>query len=163
MNASFHIVGCAIAAQPDAAAIDECVEWTRRYGAEVIAHDERRAVFVQFDAISAQVILFGCRTALSRKPPLLRFGFASAVKEAAAGGEPRAGERGILQACDLAAGAQPGQVLLSSQLGSLLEVAQIEPFERLRGTRLPLPDGRIASAYEVEPRRAPAAGERPAR
>ena len=163
MNPSIHIVGCVLAAAPDAGAINDCVEWARRFGAHILDCDESRAVFVQFDAISAQVILFGCRTALSRKPPLLRFGFASAVKEAAAGGEPRAGERGILQACDLAAAAQPGQVLLSSQLGSLLEVAQIEPFERLRGTRLPLPDGRIASAYEVEPRRAAAAGERPAR
>jgi hypothetical protein len=161
-NASFHIVGCAVAAQPDAAAIDECVEWMRRYGAEILAHDERQAVFAQFDAIGAQLILFGCRAALSRRPPLLRFGFAAAVKEVAgAGGQPRAGERGILQACDLAAGAQPGQVLLSSQLGSLLQLAQIEPFERLRQRRLPLPDGRMASAYEVEPRRAPSSGEQP--
>lgn len=157
VNATFHIVGCAIAAPPDAGAIDECVQWIRRYGGEVLSHDERRLVFVQFDAAGTQVILFGCRSALAHRPPRLRFGFASAVKEAGADGRPRAGDRGVAQACDLADGALPGQTLLSSQLGTLLEMARAEPYQRLRPMRLRLPAGRTAAAYAVEPLRAASA------
>lgn len=152
-NAAFHIAGCVVAAQPDAAAIDYCVEWARRHGAEILAHDDRTALFVQFDSTSGRLILFGCGAAHSRRPSALRFAFASVVKETAgADGERRASARGLAQASDLAGGARPGQVLLSSQLGSLLQVAQVEPFERLRPTHVPLADGRRASAYEVEPR-----------
>ena len=159
MNTSLHIAGCALAAVPDAAAINDCVEWARRYGAQILSHDESKAVFVHFGATAAQVVLFGCRAALSRKPPLLRFGYASVVKEAGAGGLSRAGERGVAQASDLAAAAQSGQVLLSSQLGSLLQVGEIEPYQRLRPIRVPLADGRMASGYEVEPLRAARAGD----
>ncbi len=159
MNASFHIVGCVLATQPETAAVDECIEWTRRYGAETLAHEGGKAVFVQFDAPSAQLILHACRTALSGRLPMLRFGFASAIKETGgADGAARAGQRGVLQACDLAAAAQPGQVLLSSQLGSLLQLAELEPHERMRPMRVAMPDGRTGSAYEVEPRRAAPAG-----
>lgn len=154
VNATLHIAGCAIAAPPDLGAIDECVQWVRRYGGEILSHDDRRAVFVQFDAAGTQMILFGCRTALAQRPPRLRFGFASVVKEAGGDGRPRAGDRGVAQACDLADGALPGQTLLSSQLGTLLQMAQAEPHERLRPMRLRLPDGRTAAAYEVEPLRA---------
>lgn len=152
MNARFNIVGCAIAAQPAAAAIGECVEWVRRHGAEVLSHGPSETVFVRFDAEDGQLILFACRAAGLVGPSVLRFGFASGIKEtAAAGAAPRLGDRGIMQACDLAGAAQPGQVLLSSQLGSLLQVAQIEPFERLRPLHVRLLDGRMASAYEVQP------------
>jgi class 3 adenylate cyclase len=68
------------------------------------------------------------------------------------------GERGIAQACDLAGAAQPGQVLVSSQLGSLLQVAQIEPAARLRSTRVKLLNGRTAAAYVVDPPRGAPAG-----
>lgn len=164
MNARFHIIGCSLASQPDAASMDEFVDWAHRYGASMLSHDDRRVVFVQFDAAGAQLIMHGCRSAAARRPPLLRFGFASGVKEAlGTDGAPRAGSRGIQQACDLAAAARPGQVLVSSQLGSLLQLAQVEPYERLLSMRVGLPDGRPASAYSVEPRRAPApAGRRPA-
>jgi hypothetical protein len=159
MNASFHIVGCVLATQPETTALDECIEWTRRYGAETLAHEGGKAVFVQFDAPSAQLILHACRTALSARPPPLRFGFASAIKETGgANGAPRVGERGVLQALGLAAAAQPGQVLLSSQLGSLLQLAELEPHERMRPMRVALPDGRMGSAYAVEPRRVAPAG-----
>lgn len=155
MNARFHIVGCAVAAQPDAASIDEFVEWARRFGARMLSQDDRQAVFVQFDAAGPQLVLQGCRTAASRRQPPLRFGFAAGVKEAnGADGEARAGSRGIQQACDLAAAARPGQVLISSQLGSLLQLAQLEPHDRMLPTRVGLPDGRPASAFLVEPRRA---------
>jgi hypothetical protein len=160
MNASFHIVGCVVAVQPAAAEIEECIVWMRRHKAAVLSHDEREMVFVRFDATDAALILFGCRVAAVSKPPLLRFGFASGVKEAAAGsGQPRMGERGITQACDLARAAQAGQVLVSSQLGSLLQVAQVEPHGRLRPMHVRLQDGRIAAAYEVEPRRRTAADD----
>jgi hypothetical protein len=164
MNARFHIIGCALAARSDAAPIDEFVDWAHRCGARMLSHDDRQAVFVQFDAGGAQLIMQGCRSAAARRPPLLRFGFASGVKEAAgADGAPRAGSRGIQQACDLAAAARAGQVLVSSQLGSLLQLAQVEPYERLLPMRVGLPDGRPASAYSVEPRRAaPPADRRPA-
>ena len=162
MNAHFHIIGCAIAARADAASIDEFVEWARRYGARILSRDERKAVFVQLDAAGTQLILHGCRSAASRRQPQLRFGFASGVKEAnGPGGEPRAAERGVLQGCDLAAAARPGQVLISSQLGSLLQLAQLEPYERLQQMRVALPDGRPASAYSVEPRRSALSADRP--
>lgn len=133
----------------------------RRHGADILAQDDREAIFVQFDATGAQLILFGCRTAVSRRQPQLRFGFASGVKEgAAADGPPRVGERGILQARDLAAAARPGQVLLSSQLGSLLQLARLEPHDRLQSRRVCLADGRPASAYAVEPARPVLAADR---
>ena len=155
MNARFHIIGCTVAARPDAAAVDEFLEWARRYGAEVLSRDDARATFVQLDALGAQLILHGCRSAAMRRQGQLRFGFASGVKEAnGADGESRVGERGIQQARDLAAAARPGQVLLSSQLGSLLQLAKLEPHERLQSTRVGLPDGRPASAYLVGPMRA---------
>ena len=162
MNARFHIVGCAVAAQPDPEAMDEFVDWARRFGARLLSQDDRQSVFVQFDAAGAQLILHGCRTAASRRQPALRFGFASGVKEVdGPGGESRVGSRGVQQACDLAAAARPGQVLLSSQLGSLLQLAQLEPCERLLPRRVVLPDGRPASAFLVEPRRARLADDRP--
>ena len=159
MNASFHIVGCVRATRPETAAVDECIAWARRYGAETLAHEGGEAVFVQFDAPSAQLILHACRAVLLSTPPVLRFGFASAIKETGGpDGAARAGQRGVLQARDLAAAARPGQVLLSSQLGSLLQLAELEPQERMRPMRVKLPDGRIGAAYEVELRRAAPAG-----
>lgn len=161
MSARIHIVGCASAAQPDPEAMGEFVDRAGRCGARVLSHSDGRAVFVQFDAAEAQLILHGCRAAASRRQSPLRFGFASGVKEAdGAHGEPRAGERGVQQACDLAAAARPGQVLVSSQLGSLLQLADLEPHERLLSTRVMLPDGRPASAFLVEPRRAPSSPDR---
>ena len=62
---------------------------------------------------------------------------------------------------DLAAAARPGQVLISSQLGSLLQLADLEPHERLLSTRVVLPDGRPASAFLVQPRRAQLFADRP--
>jgi hypothetical protein len=159
MNAYFHIIGCIASAQPNAAAIDECLDWVRRQDAEILAQNDLEAVFVKFDATDAELILYGCRAAAFRRPPILRFGFASGVKESAAGsgGTPRMGERGIAQACDLAGAAQPGQVLVSSQLGSLLQVAQVDPADRLRPMHVKLLNGRMASAYTIEaPRRASA-------
>lgn len=150
MNACFHIIGCVAAAQPATEQIAECLGWARRLQAEVLGHNDREAVFVQFDAADAQLVLGGCRAALARRPLLLRFGFASGIKEAGADGKPRAGERGIAQACDLAGAAQPGEVLLSSQLGSLLQIAHVAPADRIHARRVPLLDGRTASAYSVE-------------
>jgi hypothetical protein len=152
-NASFHIAGCVVAGEPDPAAIDDVLEWVRRYGATVLAHDDRHATFVRFDADGGQLVLYGCRAAMARRPPNLRFGYASLVKEVDAEGQPRAAERGLAQAQELAGAAQPGQVLLSSQLGSLLQVAEVEPHQRLRPLRVPLAGGRTGSAYLVEPLR----------
>jgi hypothetical protein len=156
---SINIVGCVLASGAEPMAIEDCVEWARRFGAQVVSQDDRKAVFVQFEAAAAQVVLTGCRAARARKPPVLRFGYASAVRESVAGGPPRVGERSLAQATDLATAAQPGQVLLSSQLASLLQMAELEPHERLRSLRVPLADGRTASAFEVEPLRAAHGGE----
>jgi hypothetical protein len=148
----FHFVGCVISCKPMTSALEDCFEWARRYGAKTLASQDGQGLFVQFDATDPQLILFACRTAHSVSPPMLRFGFASAVKEAGGvGREARVGERSILQACDLASVAQPGQVLLSSQLGSLLQLAEFAPHARLRPTRVGFPDGRMGSAYQVEP------------
>jgi hypothetical protein len=152
-NASFHIAGCVFAVEPDPAAIGDVLGWVRRLGATILSHDERQATFVGFDAGGGQLVLFGCRAAMARRPPNLRLGYASVVKEADSSGAPRAAERGLTQAQHLAAAAQPGQVLLSSQLGSLLQVAGVEPHERLRSLRVTLADGRTGSAYLVEPLR----------
>lgn len=162
MNARFHIIGCAVAGEPAAQPIEEFVEWARRFGAEILSQDDRQVLCVQFDAGGSQLIMHGCRAAAARRQPQLRFGFSSGVKEASgAEGQARVGERGIQQARDLAAAARPGQVLLSSQLGSLLQLSQLEPHERLQSTRVLLPDGRPASAYVVEPRRTRLAADRP--
>jgi len=155
----FHFVGCVISSKATTSAVEDCLEWTRRYGAKALANQNGQGLFVQFDAPGPHLILYACRTAQMVHPPMLRFGFASAVKETGGvGQEARVGERSVLQACDLASAAQPGQVLVSSQLGSLLQLAQFEPHARLRPTRVSLPDGRMGSAYEVEPRGAAPAG-----
>jgi hypothetical protein len=157
MSPAFHLAGCLLAGKAAAAALDDFVGWAQRCGARIFAHDETRAQFVQLDAADAKLVLFGWRAAVACKPPLLRFGFAATVKESGADGAPRAGERGLAQAVDLAGAAQPGQVLLSSQLASLLEMAAVEPYRRLRPLRVRFADGRLASAYEVEPLRAASA------
>jgi hypothetical protein len=155
-NASFHIAGCVLASEPDPAAIGDALDWVRRCGASILSQDGRHLMFVRFDAGDGQLVLFGCRAAMARRPPNLRFGYASVVKEAGSSGQPRAAERGLTQARDLAGVAQPGQVLLSSQLGSLLQVAEVEPHQRLRPVRVPMPGGRTGSAYVVEPLRSAA-------
>jgi len=155
----FHFVGCVKSDKPKSSALEVCLDWARRHGAQLLAQGDGHGVFVQFDAPGPQLILFACRAAHLVSPPLLSFGFASAVKET--GGvrrEARVGERSILLACDLAGAAQPGQVLLSSQLGSLLELAEFEPHARLRPMRMAMPDGRAGSAYTVEMRGAAPAG-----
>jgi len=43
-------------------------------------------------------------------------------------------------------------------IGSLLQLAELEPHERMRPMRVALPDGRMGSAYAVEPRRVAPAG-----
>lgn len=150
MKAHFHIIGCLVAAEPAPAEVDDCLQWVRRQDAEVLASNEREAIFVKFDAADGELMLHACRAAGLHRPPLLRFAFASGIKESASGrGPPRMGERGIAQACDLAGAAQPGQVLISSQLGSLLQVAQIEPAARLHSTRVKLLSGRTAAAYAI--------------
>ena len=152
-NASFHIAGCALAVDPDSAAIGDIADWVQRYGATILSQDDSQALFVRFDAVGGQLVLFGCRAAMARKPANLRFGYAAVVKEADSGGQPRAAERGLTQARELAAAAQVGQVLLSSQLASLMQLSEIEPYERLRSARVPFKDGRVGSAFVVEPLR----------
>lgn len=150
MLARFHIVGCVIATEPDAPQLAECLDWVQRLQAEVLGRDDRHALFAQFEAADAQLVLVGCRAAVAVRPPVLRFGFANGIKEASADGRARIGERGIAQAADLAAAAQPGEVLLSSQFGSLLQIAQVEPAERIHPRRVMLRDGRPASAFAVD-------------
>lgn len=158
MKAYFHIIGCVVANEPAAKAIDDCVQWIRRHEAQVLANTDREAVFYKFDAADAELILYACRAVACFQPALLRFGFASGVKEAAAGSasQSRMGERGIVQACDLAGGAKPGEVLVSSQLGSLLKIGQVEPGDRLQPHRVKLLTGQVASAYVVGAPKRPA-------
>ncbi len=152
MKASFHIVVCVVASRPAADQISDVISQARLQRADILAQGEREAMFVKFDATDAQLIVLACRAVLGQEPSSLRFGFASGIKEKVAGegGGLRISERSIAQASDLAGGAHDGEVLVSSQLGSLLEIAQIRFGFPMRPTRVNLLDGRKASAYSID-------------
>jgi len=117
---------------------------------------ERAAGQAQVEMIAVLPLLAGLAVVALQ---LMAFGYAQSLAD----GSAEAGAVAIAAGRPAAAAARAGQVLVSSQLGSLLQLAQVEPYERLLPMRVGLPDGRPASAYSVEPRRAaPPADRRPA-
>ena len=157
MSASFHIVGCLIASRPVADLVSHVSAQALEQHAEILAHGDREAMFVKFDATDAQLIVLACRAVLMQEPAVLRFGFASGIRErsVAEGGEPRVSERSLAQASGLASGARDGEVLVSSQLGSLMQIAHINVGLPMRPTRVNLSDGRQAAAYSIDWRSRP--------
>ncbi|HSC01193.1 MAG TPA: hypothetical protein VLE45_14845 [Burkholderiaceae bacterium] len=141
---SFQIVGCVFSPEPAAERIDEFARQARRERAVVTARSARQATVVKFGATDAQLIALACRAAGAAQGSPLRFGFACSLGDRSAPGKEgaRVSSRSLTQANDLAAGARDGQVLLSTQLASLLAGAQVA----YRSKEVHLPGGRTAVA-----------------
>jgi len=141
---SLQIVGCVFSPEPAAERIDEFARQARRERAVVTARSAHQATVVKFGATDAQLIALACRAAGAAQVSPLRFGFACSLGDRSAPGKvgARVRCRTLTPASHLAAGARDGQVLLSTQLASLLAGAQVA----YRSKEVHLPGGRTAVA-----------------
>jgi len=148
MEALFHIVGCVLAARPAPELIDAFVAQVRRERAVVLVRSAQGATFVRFGASEAKLVSLAVEAARGILPVRLRFGFAVGTKEpGGAGGEGlEISTRSIVQANDLAAGAEDGEVLVSPQFAVWL----IESGVALRSKQVTLPGGRLVPACLLE-------------
>lgn len=155
MEATFHIVGTVLSSRPAPELIDALVAQVRRERGAVLVKSAQSATFVRFGASDAKLVSMACDAACAPTPVRLRFGFAGGAKEN--GGSPTAGRsaegegldvstRVIVQANDLAAAADDGEVLVSPQLA----VWMIEAGLPLRSKQVGVPDGRSLPACVVE-------------
>jgi len=149
MDASFHIVGCVLAARPAAEQIEGFVAQARRERAAVLARSAQSATFVRFHATDAKLVSMACRAlrdggAAAR----LRFGFAAGHKEVSAAAPEGLdiSTQSVVQAGELAAGAADGEVLVSPQLAAVL----VEAGFALRSKKVALPGGRSLAACVLE-------------
>lgn len=150
MVVRIHYVGCLVASRPMAPFIDNAMRQAESLGAQTLWRSDAEARFVCLDAPDAELIVLASRLVLAHQPSALRFGFASGVMESGAQHEIRISRRSIAQAVELAHAAHNGEVLLSSQLGSLLQISQAQVATRLRGSHVTLDDGRRATAYWID-------------
>jgi uncharacterized protein YoxC len=166
-TAPFQIVGCVFSAEPAADRIDAFALQARRERAVVTTRNAHQATFVKFNASDAGLIALACRAALAADGAALRFGFACSTSGSTMQGKDgvRVSNRAIAQAGDLAAGARDGEVLVSTQLASLV----MESAAELVSHTIELPGQRtavactLASAPPPVPRGAhEAAADRPA-
>jgi hypothetical protein len=148
MEALLHIVGCVLAAKPAPELIEAFVAQVRRERAAVLVRSTQGATFVRFGASDARLVSLALDAARGTAPVRLRFGFAVGTKEpGGAGGEGLdISTRSIVQANDLAAGAEDGEVLVSPQLAVWL----IESGVALRSKQVTLPGGRVVPGCVLE-------------
>ncbi|MFO1265933.1 MAG: hypothetical protein U1F25_07350 [Rubrivivax sp.] len=149
MDASFHIVGCVLAARPAGEQIDAFVAQARRERAAVLVRSAQSATFVRFHATDAKLVSMACRALRdSGAAALLRFGFAAGQKEVSAAAPEGLdiSTQSVVQAGDLAAGAADGEVLVSPQLAAVL----VEAGFALRSKKVALPGGRSLAACVLE-------------
>jgi len=140
--------------------IDAFAAQVRRERAAVLVKSAQGATFVSFNATDLKLVALACDTLRGRRPSLLRFGFAVGVKEAAAAGQDGLdiSTRSIVQANDLAAGADDGEVLVTPHLALLL----IESGFVFRSKKVQLPGGRNLPACSLDLGATAAASSRPA-
>ncbi|MCC6247630.1 MAG: hypothetical protein IT499_07710 [Rubrivivax sp.] len=146
MEATVHIVGCVLASQPAAESIDAFVAHVRRERGAVLTRSAQSATFVRFAAGDARLVTLACDAVRAVGPARLRFGFAAGLPVAAEEHGLDVPTRSIVQANELSAGAEDGEVLVSPQLAVWL----IEAGVPLRSKRVPLPGGRVVSACTIE-------------
>jgi len=187
MEAHFQIVGCVLANRPAAEQIDAFVAQARRERVAVLTKSAQGATFVRFGATDAKLVTMACEAVRAgvaaaaganavSAVPRLRFGFAIGTKVTQGPAEYGLdiGTGNVVQANDLAAGAEDGEVLVSPQLAVWL----IDWGFALRSRQVPLPGGRMVGACVLElpagtsaspapaaasaPEAAPAAEARPA-
>ncbi len=145
MEALFHIVGCVLAAKPAPEVIDAFAAQMRRERAAVLVKSAQGATFVRFGASDAKLVAMASEAVRGTAAARLRFGFAVGTREP--GGPADEGgldisTRSIVQANELAAGAEDGEVLVSPQLAVWL----IESGVALRSKQVTLPGGRVLPA-----------------
>jgi len=149
MEAHFHIVGCVLSAQPAPELIDAFVAQVRRERAAVLVKSAQGATFVRFAASDTRLVTLALEAARGAAAVRLRFGFAVGMKEPGGAGEEGGldiNTRHIVQANELAAGAEDGDVLVSPQLAVWL----IESGVALRSKQVKLADGRWLPACQLE-------------
>jgi hypothetical protein len=150
MEALFHIVGCVLAAKPAPEVIDAFVAQMRRERAAVLVKSAQGATFVRFGASDAKLVAMASEAVRGTAAARLRFGFAVGAREPGGPGDEGGldiSTRSIVQANELAAGAEDGEVLVSPQLAVWL----IESGVALRSKQVTLPGGRVLPACLLEP------------
>jgi hypothetical protein len=161
MEALLQIVGCVLSSRPAAELIDAFAAQVRGERAALLVKSAQGATFVRFDATDLKLIRLACDSLRGQQPPLLRFGFAVGVKETSGAGQDGLdiSTRSVVQANDLAAGADDGEVLVSPQLGLHL----IESGISFRPKTVRFPGGRSVPACSVDLGRLSTADSRPAK
>src|SRR5512138_3935827 len=122
MDLPLQIVGCLLSSQPAEALIDGFVTAARRERAVVTARNAHSAAFVRFQATDAKLVALACAAVATADGATLRFGFASAARDAGAAMQDAwsPSDRSVARARDLAAGAHDGEVLITPHLTLLL-------------------------------------------
>lgn len=133
------------------AAVNDALAELARHGAQTVEASNRRALLAVFDADQPDLLPAAARLVARLKASGLRMAMASGVKERPiAGAAPRMSERSLAQARGLLDHAGPGEVLLSSQLGSLLMVSEPSLTSWMRATRLTTASSAPAQAYRLD-------------
>ncbi len=148
MEAPFHIVGCVLSAKPAPELVDAFVAHMRRERAVVLAKSAQGATFVRFGASDTKIVSMALEAARAVSAVPLRFGFSVGTREPGGAGAEGLdiSTRSVVQANELAAGAEDGEVLVSPQLAVWL----IEAGVALRSKQVPLPGGRSVPACRLE-------------
>jgi hypothetical protein len=147
MEAIFHIVGCVLSAKPAPELVDAFVAHARRERAVVLVKSGQGATFVRFGASDTKLVSLALEAARAASAVRLRFGFAVGTRETGSAGEGLdISTRSVVQANELAAGAEDGDVLVSPQLAVWL----IEAGVALRSKQVALPGGRLVPACRLE-------------
>jgi hypothetical protein len=133
------------------AVVNDALAELARHGAQTVEASNRRAVLAAFDADQPDLLRAAARLVARFKASGLRIAMASGVKERPVpGAAPRMSERSLAQARGLLDHAGPGEVLLSSQLGSLLMVSGPALASWMRAARLTTAGSASAQAYQLD-------------
>lgn len=133
------------------AAVNDALAELARHGAQTVEASNRRALLAVFDADRPDLLPAAARLVARLKASGLRMAMASGVKERPVpGAAPRMSERSLAQARGLLDHAGPGEVLLSSQLGSLLMVSEPSLTSWMRAARLTTASSAPAQAYRLD-------------
>jgi hypothetical protein len=132
------------------AVINDALHELAALGARSVEASNRQAVLVAFDAERPDLLRAAAVLVRRFHAAGLRFAMASGVKERPVpGAAPRMSERSLEQARGLLDHAGAGEVLLSSQLGSLLMVSEPKLQPLLRAARLTTANIAPTQAYQL--------------
>jgi class 3 adenylate cyclase len=136
--------------------LDDAVVGLGAVGGRSLQVEPHGAVVALFDAVEPQPLRVAVELVRRFDDAGLRIAIASGVKERPwSGNQPRISDRSVAQARRLLELAHAGDVLVSSQLGSLLMLSAPELQPALAAVRLTPVDGPVVQAYRLEAGRFP--------